>query len=183
MGLITMTEEELKRLRVIQDLVSREITPRHAAQLLRNNDTPGFEACGHRFSSRFGPAGLVSRHRGRPSNRAIPRSLTRKAKRWRLFVARYSDFGPTFAAQKLSEKHALRLSAGTIRDMDEARWAVDRSESSPTVHPPAVARAASATGNWFRLMDLEHYWSLRIVGRVAPSCSCSSTTPRASSCS
>ena len=60
-----------------------------------------------------GSLGLVSGHRGEPSNNVIAASVRREA--MGLVRARYPDFGPTFACEKLVEVHGLRLSVETLR--------------------------------------------------------------------
>lgn len=78
-----------------------------------------------------GDPGLVHRGRGRPSNRAKPPSLRRKAlERYR---ERYKGFGPTLATEKLAEE-GLVLDHETLR-----RWLIRR-DSGPDPRP------ASATG-------------------------------------
>ena len=56
---------------------------------------------------------LVSRRRGQPSNRRYPADLRRQA--IDIIRARYSDFGPTLAGEKLAELHGLHLSRETLR--------------------------------------------------------------------
>ncbi len=60
-----------------------------------------------------GPAGLISRRRGRPSNNRLPRDLIAQA--IALVRERYGDFGPTYANEKLREVHQLRISTETLR--------------------------------------------------------------------
>ena len=52
-----------------------------------------------------GAAGLVSQRLGQPSNRRLKEPL-REAIR-ALLVARYPDFGPTLAQEKLHELHRV----------------------------------------------------------------------------
>lgn len=60
-----------------------------------------------------GVQGLVSRKRGKPSNRRIaPEVLARALK---LIDAHYRDFGPTLACEKLAERHDIKLSVETVR--------------------------------------------------------------------
>jgi hypothetical protein len=56
---------------------------------------------------------LVSGKRGRPSNRQIP--AERRDALLALVRARYDDFGPTLAREKLLECHGLRVSTETLR--------------------------------------------------------------------
>ncbi len=64
-----------------------------------------------------GAAGLISKQRGRRGNRRTPESQRDAA--LAIIRERYSDFGPTLAAEKLREFHgvtfAVRLSARTRR--------------------------------------------------------------------
>jgi transposase len=108
-----MSTKELRRLHVIQHVVERKLTQTHAAQLLGLTDRQI-----RRLVTRVrkeGARGLIHRTRGRPSNRAIaPR---RKARILRRYEARYHDFGPTLAAEKLAERDGITLSDETLR-----RW-------------------------------------------------------------
>lgn len=61
----------------------------------------------------FGAAGLVSLRRGQLGNHRLPESL--KLRVLSLLRDRYSDFGPTLAAEKLHERHAITVSVETLR--------------------------------------------------------------------
>jgi transposase len=65
-----------------------------------------------------GPDGLISRKRGGPSNRALG-SVFRETV-LAIVRERYSDFGPTLAAEKLSELHGVDLGVETLR-----QWMID----------------------------------------------------------
>ncbi len=69
-----------------------------------------------RLVSRYrerGVAGLALGRRGKRSNNAIAASVRRTVMEW--VRERYSDFGPTFACEKLVEDHGHRLSRETLR--------------------------------------------------------------------
>lgn len=108
---VLMSTKELRRLHVIQQVVERKLTQVYAAQLLGLSDRQI-----RRLVRRVrveGARGLGHRSRGRPSNRAIaPR---RKAQILRRYEARYHDFGPTLAAEKLAERDGITLSDETLR--------------------------------------------------------------------
>lgn len=110
---VLMSTKELRRLHVIQQVGERKLTQAQAAQLLGLSDRQI-----RRVVTRVrqeGARGLVHRSRGRPSNRAIaPRT---KARVLRRYEARYPDFGPTLATEKLAERDGIRLSDETLR-----RW-------------------------------------------------------------
>src|ERR1700692_3485407 len=63
--------------------------------------------------SQQGAEALVSRRRGRPSNRCYPSALRTAA--IGIIRERSSDFGPTLAAEKLAELHDIHLARETVR--------------------------------------------------------------------
>jgi len=153
MGLITMSDQELSRLKVIQDLLSHQITPRHAAQLLHLS--PRQVRTLRRRFMQDGPAGLVSGHRAKPSNRTTPEHIKQEV--LRLLRTHYSDFGPTFASQKLKEKHALSFSPCTIRVWMkvDGLWS-DRRSRRKSIHQPRYRRECH--GELVQIDGSQHYW-------------------------
>jgi hypothetical protein len=59
------------------------------------------------------PQALVSRRRGKPSNRCYPTAL--RAEVIGIISERYCDFGPTLAAEKLAELHGIHLARETLQ--------------------------------------------------------------------
>ncbi len=106
-----MSNKELDRLTVMKALDSRTIKQKHAAgQLGLSIRQIKRLLKGYRQN---GAAALISRRRGRPSNRCLSESIRTKA--LDLIRKHYHDFGPTFAHEKLTENHGLKLSAETLR--------------------------------------------------------------------
>jgi hypothetical protein len=71
------------------------------------------------------PQGLVSRHRGRRPNNAIPEE--KRSAVLALMRTHYADFGPTLAGEgKPAERHVQRFSTETLR-----RWMIVRGEKWP----------------------------------------------------
>ena len=62
-----------------------------------------------------GLPGLISKKRGQVSNRRTDEAT--KATAIELIGTHYPDFGPTLVAEKLTEKHKLRLSVETVRQL------------------------------------------------------------------
>lgn len=60
-------------------------------------------------------SGLLSRHRGHPSNYQPADGVAKRA--LNLIRDRYPDFGPTLACEKLRECHGLGLSKETVRHL------------------------------------------------------------------
>ena len=110
-----MSDRELQRLEVLQDLDRRRLTTGAAVQLLGLERRQVFRLLkAYRIE---GATGLISKRRGRRSNRRKPEALRRAV----LTIIRqwYWDFGPTLARISHSgcEFRAVRL-----------WWAADRRE-------------------------------------------------------
>src|SRR3954452_6325689 len=76
----------------------------------------GYAGKRSRLRRRFrdgGPAAIADRRRGRPSNNRLPDVLRDHAVA--LVCEHYADFGPTLAAEKLADRHDLRVSRETLR--------------------------------------------------------------------
>lgn len=107
--IIPMSLKELKRLPVLQNVVDKKLAQNQAAGLLGL----GVRQV-RRIQKRFqeeGERGLLHHSRGKPSNRRHPH----KDRILKLYQERYSDFGPTFATEKLSELNHIQLSDETLR--------------------------------------------------------------------
>jgi transposase len=111
MGVVLMSKRELNRIDILARLESDRLTPMMAASLLQVGERQVY-----RLMRRFrddGPAGIADRRRGRPSNNRLPDVLREHAVA--LVREHYADFGPTLAAEKLEERHDLRVSRETLR--------------------------------------------------------------------
>src|SRR5215203_871945 len=153
MTVITMSDKELERMQVLRDLSTKQITVSEAAGLMRLTRRQVF-----RLAKRYrqdGPPGLVSRRRGRPSNRSHPAAVRTEA--LALIKANYADFGPTLAAEKLAECHDLRLGVETLRQWMRADgiWK-DRQQRLPRVYQPRYRRAS--LGELIQIDGSEHWW-------------------------
>ncbi len=98
--------------------------------------------------------GLAHRGRGQPSNRRIAESV--KAKALRLYAQRYGDFGPTLAAEKLTEHHRITLSDETLRRWLRARG-IDHFARRKRPHRAWRARKAHV-GEMVQLDGSHHDW-------------------------
>ncbi|HID5454888.1 ISNCY family transposase [Klebsiella pneumoniae] len=113
---VTMSYKELDRLQIIQGSVNRHITQEQAA-LRMGISVRQVKRLVYRYRNE-GPAGLVSRRRGKRPNNAFTPEF--KSTVISLLKERYSDFGPTLASEKLREVHGLSLSTETLR-----KWMVE----------------------------------------------------------
>jgi hypothetical protein len=153
MTVITMSRSEIDRMSVLRDLADNRIRVSEAARLM---------GLGRRQVLRLakayrqrGPAALVSKRRGKRSNRSYPTGL--RAEVIGLIRERYSDFGPTLAAEKLSELHGIRLGRETIRQwMMAAGFWKDRKQRMKPVHQPRNRR--ECVGELIQIDGSQHWW-------------------------
>lgn len=153
MTLVTMSGKELGRLGAIRDLDVGRLTAAAAATVLGVSERQVFRLL--KAYRRDGPSGLVSARRGKPSNRRTPMPLRKLA--MRLIREYYADFGPTLAAEKLSEVHELRVSRETLRQwmMADGLW-LDRRQRQRPVHQPRDRR--DCYGELVQIDGSKHWW-------------------------
>src|ERR1700726_138867 len=153
MTVITMSRNELTRLRVLIDVADGRLSVA---------DATGLIGVGRRQIYRLlqafradGADGLISRKRGGPSNRALG-SVFRETV-LAIVRERYADFGPTLAAEKLSELHGLDLGVETLRQwMIGADLWVRRKDRLKRVHQPRARR--DCLGELVQIDGSEHWW-------------------------
>src|SRR6202521_432590 len=109
MTVIAMSRTEIDRMSVLHDLADGRIRIAEASALMGLGRRQVFRLA--KAFSQHGPQALVSRRRGRPSNRCYPTAL--RAEVIGIIRERYSDFGPTLAAEKLAELHEIHLARDT----------------------------------------------------------------------
>src|SRR5258707_13974005 len=131
MTVITMSGNELTRLRVLIDVADGRLSVA---------DATGLIGVGRRQIYRLmqafradGADGLISRKRGGPSKRALG-SVFRETV-LAIVRERYADFCPTLAAEKLAELHGLDLRGAAVRQwVIGAGLLVRREEQLERVH-------------------------------------------------
>ena len=150
---LTMSAQELDRLEVLGRVVERRLTQRQAAEQLGLSLRQVERLC--RALRQQGASGLVSRKRGRPSNRKLPAAVREHA--LALVRTHYADFGPTFACEKLAEPHGVSVSRETLRGwmIDAGLW-VPRSQRPRRAHQPRHRR--SCLGELVQIDGCDHAW-------------------------
>lgn len=110
-----------------------------------------------------GVQGLLSKKRGRPSNRRTPPELLAKA--LALIGEHYADFGPTLACEKLQERHQITLSVETVRQamLRAGLWRARRGAGART---HAMRERRARRGELIQIDGSPHDW---FEGR-APRC-------------
>jgi hypothetical protein len=101
-----------------------------------------------------GAAGLESKRRGQ-SNRRLPVELRKEA--LALVRARYADFGPTLAQEKLLEVHGLRMSVETLRKwmIEDGIWKT-RAQRKKRIQQPRHRR--DCYGELVQIDGSDHHW-------------------------
>ena len=153
MTVIAMSRTEIDRMSVLQDLAASRLKVTEAATLMGLGRRQVFRLA--KAYAQRGPGALVSRKRGRPSNRCYPSAL--RAAAIGIIRERYSDFGPTLAAEKLAELHGIHLARETVRQwMIAAGLWKDRRSRLKAVHQPRYRR--DCLGELIQIDGSEHWW-------------------------
>ena len=148
-----MSDKELSRFEVLQQVRERRMTQQHAGQLLGLTRRQIYRLL--RSVKEHGATGLVSKRRGRRSNYRLAAGLAAKA--LALIRQHYADFGPTLADEKLRERHQLKLSVETVRKlmMGAGLW-TPRALRDKAVHQPRMRRLS--VGELIQIDGCEHAW-------------------------
>lgn len=111
--LIAMSETEIARYDIIKKLLDKKLKNSQAAEVLDLSVRQIKRL--KRAVKEKGAAGLIHKNRGRESNRKINPEIIAKAEKY--LKEKYSDFGPTFAAEKLEANHQIKLSDEKVRQI------------------------------------------------------------------
>jgi len=106
-----MSKKEIDRISVLEKAINFKITNQKGAEVLGITKRH-FRRIKNKYKE-LGVEGLVHQSRGKPSNRAIPQAIKDHA--IKVVKENYEDFGPTFAHEKLKEKHGIDFSIETLR--------------------------------------------------------------------
>jgi len=108
---LTMSNREIDRLGVLNNVIAGKLTRNEAGSQLDLCERQIGRLC--KKVREKGNAGIIHGLRGKPSNHQIEPGLLEEA--MKLVKSKYSDFGPTFALEKLEELHGIRLSVFVLR--------------------------------------------------------------------
>ena len=151
--LLTMTENELSRIKIIQDVCDNQITGVEAARRL-NLSCRQVSRLVKRFTQ-FGASGLLSQQRGVPSNHRYDDNL--RLRILNLIHEYYADFGPTLAREKLIERHGIKIGLETLRQwmIADGLW-VPHFKRKPRVYQPRHRR--DCYGELIQIDGSHHDW-------------------------
>jgi len=109
--MIVMSLREVKRLKAVQSATDRQITQKAAASMVNLSERQVRRLV--KAVREHGDRGIIHALRGQSSNRGFPEEI--KEEVLSLYQARYPDFGPTLATEKLFESDGIKISDETLR--------------------------------------------------------------------
>lgn len=153
MTVMTMSAGEISRFDTLMRIQRGELRVMDAMALLGLARSQVFKLLARLRDE--GPPGLISRERGRPSNRHYSDAF--RAEVVRLVRDNYADFGPTLAREYLAERHGLGLSCETLRQimMQAGLWKV-RAARRPRPYQPRYRR--DCRSELVQVNGSKHWW-------------------------
>ena len=112
-GLLTMSQKEIDRLKVLKDIEGKKLTVVRGSELLGITERQTYRVL--KKLKDEGTKGVIHKLRGKSSNRGY--SQETKLKVLQLYEKEYSDYGPTLFSEQLLESHNVHVDHETVR-----RW-------------------------------------------------------------
>jgi Winged helix-turn helix len=152
-AVVSMSKQEFSRLDVLLRVQSGRLRIADACALIGLRRRQVFRLL--RGLRHDGATSLLSKHRGKPSNHRLPAEVRVLA--LSIVRERYSDFGPTLAAEKLAAHHGCTISRETLRSwmMADGLW-IDRRHRLASPHQPR--RRRDCLGELVQIDGSEHAW-------------------------
>ena len=114
--IFTMTQKELDRHSILKKVLNKELSQVMAANLLKVSPRQTRNLL--QIFKNQGSKGIISKKRGVPSNRTLPKELKQAV--LALMREKYEGFGPTLAQEKLKSLDNLVISKETLR-----KWMIE----------------------------------------------------------
>jgi DNA-binding Lrp family transcriptional regulator len=150
--MLMLSGKDRDRLKVLHEAEKGHLTQKQAGAVLKLSERWVRKLLAR--LRREGDGGILHRLRGRSSKRRLPEALRQKMVR--LVKREYGDFGPTLAAEYLAERHGIRVSKETLRQVLMAAGVWKRKRRRVEVHVWRARRAC-----WGELVQWdtsEHDW-------------------------
>lgn len=124
-----MSRKEIRYAEVIPKVLSKEITQKRAAELVKVSVRQVQRLC--RQYKAKGIAGLVHKNRSRPSNRIVPKEVSESI--LELIRSNYRDFKPQLIHEILFECHGIKKSPEWIRQLliKNGLWQAKKRKNTP----------------------------------------------------
>ena len=155
-----MTKKEIERLKVLTQVIDCKLSQVIAAKKLGLSERQV-----RRLVIKIklqGDRSMISKKRGKVSNRCLPNQL--KAKALSLLQNHYVDFGPQLANEYLKKEHQIFVSTETLRLwMIETHLWIPRSRRDKKLHP--LRQRRGCFGELIQIDGSYHDW---FEGRADP---------------
>ena len=112
-GILTMSQKEAERIKIITRIESKSLTIKEASEIIRISQRQLYRILGR--VKKEGTKGIIHRLRGKSSNRGYPKELREKV--IRIYYKQYKDYGPTLFSEELVKNHSISVNHETLR-----RW-------------------------------------------------------------
>lgn len=152
MGLVVMSARELQRIEVLAQVLDGSLRTATAAHVLGLSQRQVQRLLGKVRED--GAMAVRHKLRGRPSNNRI--SDLKRDYILSLIRSDYPDFGPTLAAEKLAERHGIRVSSESLRQWMLGAGLWHSRAQRHRVHQPRLRR--EALGELIQIDGSEHRW-------------------------
>lgn len=164
MGVLRMSGRERLRLETVRRVDRGDLTLVKAAQVLGLSYRQMKRVC-RRFQEE-GDVGVVHRHRGRASNRQG--DVEKRTRAVELYRTKYSDFGPTLAAEYLSKDDGLEVAVETLRRWlsGAGLWKVHRpgvKHRSRRARKEHIGEMIQMDGSWHDWFEGRRGWATLMV--------------------
>lgn len=126
-GVLKVTQGELRKLKVIDQVIEKGMKQRKAAKLLELSVRQVIRLV--KRVRKEGAKGIVHRLRGEESNRKHAENFEQRV--IKIYTKEYKDFGPTLAQEKLGERNKIKIGRETLRQLliREKLWETQRKGS------------------------------------------------------
>ena len=150
---ITMSQQEVLRLQIMEKLKDRTLSQSEASKILKISCRQVKRLV--RTYRQQGAKGLASKKRDKPSNNRLREEV--KQNILALIKDKYADFGPTFLGEKLLENHDIAISKETLRQLmiAENLWQTKRRKKAK-IHQMRERR--SCFGELIQIDGSPHDW-------------------------
>jgi hypothetical protein len=112
-GRLPMGQKELVRSKMLEMVRKGKVTLKAAVVTMRVSYRQGIRL--YAAYLKRGDSGLIHGNCGKKSNRRLAEEIREAV--LTAYRNRYSDFGPTFAAEKLAEEEGIVINVGTLRNL------------------------------------------------------------------
>jgi len=112
-GILTMSQKEADRIKILSRIESKNLTVKEASEILRISQRQLYLIISR--TKKEGIKGIIHKLRGRRSNRGYPMEL--KERVIGIYYKQYKDYGPTLYSEELVRNYSISVNHETLR-----RW-------------------------------------------------------------